>query len=93
MPEEFVLTHGSGVFGTMRSSWQTPVVGPSCAKSVAVTQILLGEWVGGGGDTIGGAGGSANREPGSYRLLRFVGLMAVEGFGFSASGCAGSAGV
>ena len=64
MPEKFALSHGSGVLGRdPRDScrfWS-----PHVEKVCAVAQIRLGEG-GGAGDTIGGGGESANRDPGSY---------------------------
>ena len=65
MPEKCALSHGSGVLGRDPRDgcrfWS-----PHVENVCTVTQIRLGEGGGGRGDTIGGGGGSANREPGSY---------------------------
>ena len=80
MPEKCALSHGSGVLGRdPRDScrfWS-----PHVRKVCTVTQFRLGEGGWGGGIPLGGGGGSANREPGSYiwsppmiyhRLFRYV---------------------
>ena len=66
MPEKCALSHGSGVLGrdprdSCRFGSTHALMWKTCAQS---HRFGLGRV--GGGDTIGGGGVSANREPGSY---------------------------